>query len=207
MILQNKISEDSSFSYHWRCEALNITHIYFVDDLLLFCGNSPRAATILKNSLDEFFLLSGMMANSSKSFILSAGMNPDFTTSIRDIFGYSVGSLPINYLDAPLNSSKITDHDCKCLIEKMMTRIKSWTNRSLSFAGRLQLIQSVLMSMQNFWAGLFILPKKSIKKMEQLIRSFLWKGIELKHTGPKVTWADITCPKVEGGLASGRLKT
>ena len=87
-----------------------------------------------------------------------------------------------------------------------MARIKSWTNRSLSFAGRLQLIQSVLLSMQNFWAGLFILPKKSIKKMEQLIRSFLWKGIELKHTGAKVAWADITCPKVEGGLGIRKIE-
>ena len=173
MILQKKISEDNSFLYHWRCEALNITHICFADDLLLFCGDSPQTATILKDSLDEFFLLSGMVANNSKSFIISASVNPNFTSSIRDIFGYSVGSLPINYLGAPLLSSKITDHDCKCLVEKMVARNKSWTNRFLSFAGRLQLIQSILMSMQNFWAGLFILPKKSIKKMEQLICSFL----------------------------------
>ena len=161
MIIQKKISEDSSFIYHWRCEALNITHLCFADDLLLFCGNSTRSAYVIKNSLNEFFSLSGMVANNAKSFILSAGVHPSFTRSVQDIFGYSVGSLPINYLGAPLISSKITDHDCNCLLERMVARIKSWTNRFLSFAGRLQLIQSVLLSMQNFWAGLFILPKRS----------------------------------------------
>ena len=125
LIIQKKISEDRSFSYHWRCEALNITHIYFADDLLLFCGDSTHAATILKSSLDEFFSLSGMMANASKSFILAVGRNPNFTSSIRDIFGYPEGTLPINYLGVPLISSKFTDHDCKCLLEKMMARIKS----------------------------------------------------------------------------------
>ena len=87
-----------------------------------------------------------------------------------------------------------------------MARIKSWTNRFLSFAGRLQLIHSVLSNMQNYWASLFILPKRSIKQMEKLIRSFLWSGIELRHTGAKVAWADLTCPKSEGGLGIRRIE-
>ena len=60
--------------------------------------------------------------------------------------------------------------------------------------------------MQNYWAGLFILPKKSIKKLEQLIRSFLWNGIDLKHSSAKVSWADLTCPKSEGGLGIQKIE-
>ena len=42
--------------------------------------------------------------------------------------------------------------------------------------------------------------------MEQLVRSFLWKGVELKHTGAKVAWGDITYPKSEGGLGIWKIE-
>ena len=42
--------------------------------------------------------------------------------------------------------------------------------------------------------------------MEQLIHSFLWNGIELKHTGAIVAWADITCPKAEEGLGVKKIE-
>ena len=78
LILQKKISEDEAFSYHWRCEASRTTHICFADDLILFCGGSIHAATLIKRSLDTFFLCSGMEANCSKSVVLVAGDNPHF---------------------------------------------------------------------------------------------------------------------------------
>ena len=48
------------------------------------------------------------------------------------------------------------------------------------YAGRLQLIQSVLFSIQVYWAGLFILPKKVSAEIDQIFPAFLWKGTELK---------------------------
>ena len=117
-----------------------------------------------------------------------------------------MGSLPIKYLGVPLLSTNLTAADCKILIDNLMAQIKSWTNRFLSFAGRLQLIHSVLSNMQNYWANLFILPKRSIKQMEKLIRSFLWSGIEHRHTGAKVAWADLNCPKSEGGLGIRKIE-
>ena len=48
--------------------------------------------------------------------------------------------------------------------------------------------------------GLFILPKKVINQLDQLLRSFLWKGSDVKLKGAKVSWEMITCLKSEGGL-------
>ncbi|GJU13393.1 protein LAZ1 [Tanacetum coccineum] len=47
--------------------------------------------------------------------------------------------LPLKYLGFPLISSRLLNKDCKVLVEKAHNRIGDWKNKSLSFAGRLQL--------------------------------------------------------------------
>uniref|UniRef100_A0A5B7BDA2 Reverse transcriptase zinc-binding domain-containing protein n=1 Tax=Davidia involucrata TaxID=16924 RepID=A0A5B7BDA2_DAVIN len=54
--------------------------------------------------------------------------------------------------------------------------------------------------MQVYWASLFILPKKVIDQVEQNLRRFLWTGTEMKKSGAKVAWKDVTLPKEVGGL-------
>ena len=73
-------------------------------------------------------------------------------------------------------------------------------SKHLSYAGRLQLIISVLASIQVYWMGLFLLPKKVTHQLNQLFSSFLWSGHDLKSKGAKVSWDMITCLKSEGGL-------
>lgn len=92
------------------------------------------------------------------------------------------------------------------LVEKIRGRISSWTSRYLSYAGRLQLISSVLMSIVNFWASVFRLPSKCLMEIEQMGASFLWTGPDLKTAGAKVAWSEICKPKNEGGLGIRALK-
>lgn len=57
-----------------------------------------------------------------------------------------------------------------------MARMKSWTVKHLSYAGRFTLVKAVLTSMQNFWCQLFILPKKIMKEIQKLLKKHLWLG-------------------------------
>ena len=135
-----------------------------------------------------------------------AGDNTFFREEILALFGYSLGSMPIKHLGVPLISTSLSSVDCRRLIDKILARIQSWTTRFLSFAGRLQLILSVLYSLQNYWAGLFIFTRKVINEIEKLIRRFLWSGPDLKVHGSKVAWEDIATPKEEGGLGLRKLE-
>lgn len=92
------------------------------------------------------------------------------------------------------------------LLEKIRSRISTWTTRFLYYAGRLQLIKYVLMSIVNFWATAFRLPSQCSKEIEQLCSAFLWYGPSLKSTGAKVAWQYICKPKTEGGLGIRALK-
>jgi len=92
------------------------------------------------------------------------------------------------------------------LVNSITARLQSWTHRFLSFAGRLQLIRSVLHSIQAFWANVFFLPCSVINRIEQMFRQFLWKGPVMGPGGAKVSWCDVCLPKKEGGLGIRTLR-
>ncbi|KAL2246365.1 UNVERIFIED_CONTAM: Transposon TX1 uncharacterized protein [Sesamum indicum] len=73
-----------------------------------------------------------------------------------------------------------------------------WEGMSLSYAGRVQIIKSVLSAFNIYWASAFIQPKAIIKDVEKCLRRFLWKGTSM--TGyAKVAWKDVCKPVGEGG--------
>ncbi|KAL2223892.1 UNVERIFIED_CONTAM: hypothetical protein Sindi_3055700 [Sesamum indicum] len=88
----------------------------------------------------------------------------------------------------------------KPLLSKIDARIAGWEGMSLSYAGRVQIIKTVLSALSLYWASAFILPKAVIKEVEKRLRLFLWKGTS--GTGyAKVAWKDVC--KTDGGRGTG----
>ncbi|KAL0310456.1 UNVERIFIED_CONTAM: hypothetical protein Scaly_2926400 [Sesamum calycinum] len=111
---------------------------------------------------------------------------------IIDFLGFQAGSLPVKYLGVPLTSSRLTLAYCRPLNGHSFGRLES-------YAGRLQLIRSVLSTLHTYWASVFILPKGILKVIEGKMRKFLWQGLSGRGTA-KVAWEQICKPKDEGGL-------
>ncbi|XP_071687680.1 uncharacterized protein [Rutidosis leptorrhynchoides] len=110
-------------------------------------------------------------------------------------------------LGVPLISTRLYQKDFKGLIDSMRMKIDDWKNKFLSFTRRVQLIKSVLSSMQVYWSSVFILPDSVIKDMEKIMRGFLWCQGEMKKGKSKVKWSGVCLPKEEGGLGIKSLKT
>ncbi|KAK4384190.1 hypothetical protein Sango_3082900, partial [Sesamum angolense] len=98
-----------------------------------------------------------------------------------------------------LISARLSVADCQPLLQKIDSRIKGWEGVQLSFAGRVQLIKSVLISFEVYRAAAFILPKGIINEMIKRLRTFLWKGTSSSGY-PKVAWEAVCRPIEEGGL-------
>ncbi|KAL0455472.1 UNVERIFIED_CONTAM: LINE-1 retrotransposable element O protein [Sesamum latifolium] len=198
-ILQQMISTDPSFQFHWKCAELGLFQLGFADDLLLFCAANHDSIGLFQHGLDLFASLSGLHMNPAKSQLILSKAAHTERTQLLQLLGFQEGILPVHYLGLPLISSRFSLADCRPLLQKIDDRIHGWEGTFLSFAARVQLIKSVLMALSTYWAMDFVLPKGIINEIERWLRSFLWKGT----TGSgysKVAWARVYAPIEEGGL-------
>ncbi|GKA41349.1 putative reverse transcriptase domain-containing protein [Tanacetum coccineum] len=147
-----------------------------------------------------YYLTSGLVTSTYKGTAFFCNVPNHVKISILNIMPFAEGNLPVKYLGVPLISSRLLNKDCKVLVEKAKNRIEDWKNKSLSFAGRLQLCKSVISSLHVYWASVLIIPKGIIYDIQSLIRGFLWCNGEYKRGKAKVAWDDICLPKSEGGL-------
>lgn len=134
-----------------------------------------------------------------KSTIYLAGVSDLTSQEIKDRYQFDVGQLPVRYLGLPLVTKRLTAMDYNPLLEHIKKKIGSWTARYLSYAGRLNLITSVLRSICNFWLAAFRLPRECIREIDKLCSAFLWSGPDLNPHKARICWDSVCKPKIEGG--------
>ncbi|KAL0333137.1 UNVERIFIED_CONTAM: hypothetical protein Scaly_2215200 [Sesamum calycinum] len=197
LIPKQFIEQDGDFAYHWQCKDLGLFQLSFADDLLLLCKAEVRSVNLFRRGLDLFASLSGLHTNPLKSQLILSKAAHGIRTSLLDTLGFQEGHLPVRYLGLPLISSRLTILDCQPLLQKLDSRINGWEGVSLSFAGRVQLIKSVLIALEVYWARAFLLPKGVIKEIVKRLSTFLWKGTTTSGY-PKVAWDNVCKPIDEG---------
>ncbi|GJU97186.1 RNA-directed DNA polymerase, eukaryota, reverse transcriptase zinc-binding domain protein [Tanacetum coccineum] len=200
LLIKKNIEENVDFKYHFGCTNLNITHMCFADDLLVFCHGDSKSVKVIKKSLDEFSGYSGLLPNMQKSTIFFGGLSSAELQIILNIIPFTVGKLLVRYLGVPLITKQLSISDCKPLVNKVNAKVSDWKNKTISYAGRVQLITSVLSSMQNYWASVFLLPKQVIYEINKLLKGFLWCQDELTKGKAKVSWDAVCKPYNQEGL-------
>ncbi|XP_062086445.1 uncharacterized protein LOC133792554 [Humulus lupulus] len=130
------VGQHKDFKYHPRCEYLKLNHLCFADDLLLFSKGTFKAIYVLLRGFQLFTNSSSLQANKTKSAIFGVGLQEGDWNRIIDMTGFVRSNLPFEYLGMTISNTRISKVDCECLVEKMVKRIRSWSSRNLSFAGR-----------------------------------------------------------------------
>ncbi|XP_022014977.1 uncharacterized protein LOC110914496 [Helianthus annuus] len=205
-ILHHAVRIDSSFRFHNKCEKQQIINLCFADDLFLFARGEVNSARCIMTSLAKFTKMSGLVPSNQKSTIFFCNVTNHVKDSILELMPFVEGKLPVRYLGVPLISSRLGYNDCRVLVERLEKRITHWRNKLLSFAGRLQLIVSVLSSMHIYWSSVFMLPARIINELEACMRNFLWSQESSYSKGKaKVSWKAVCTPKYEGGLGIRRI--
>jgi hypothetical protein len=166
----------SGFNFHPKCQALGISHLGFADDILLLCRCDMASINILLQQLQVFGESSGLVINAAKSSIFFVGVSEDIKQAILNLSQFIEGSFPFKYLGVPLSPHRLLASQFSPLIHRLESTIQSWMGKFLSYAGRLELIKSVLHGMVQFWISIFPIPVVVINKITSLCRNFLWTG-------------------------------
>lgn len=167
--------------------------------MLLFSSGKVESIQTLRSVIDEFSNVSGLQLNDSKSVMFCARMD-DFAKDLAtEAMGIPLGELLFTYLGVPICSKRPSSADFRLLIDKLTRRVQSWTAKHLSYAGRLEITRVVLYGIYNFWAKVFLLPKKVFTEINSILRSYLWGGNDSNRKAP-IAWATVCRPKNEGGL-------
>ncbi|XP_074364383.1 uncharacterized protein LOC141705239 [Apium graveolens] len=195
--LLNKVPPE--FHYHWRCKEMGLTHLFFADDVLFFSHGSQESVMHILNSINKFSTWSGLTPSINKSNSYLCNCDSNFTNWF-DTLLIPRGTFPVRFLGVPLITTQLCVNDCMPLINRITSKLNSWTSLLLSLAGRTLLIKSVILSLEAFWCNHFILPTTVHANIQSLLTRFLWRGNINQKGGAKLSWQTVSLPREEGGL-------
>lgn len=140
---------------------INLTHLLFVDDILLFDRGTRRDIDCLYRGLNMFKTTTGMVINLQK---LAASFFHIEDTYLRYMTGFfPIQALEISegikYLGFFLKPNDYRKSDWKWLIGKLEKILMLWSNKWLSRADRLTLVKSVLEAIPVYWMSIAWIPK------------------------------------------------
>jgi len=162
----------------------SLSHILFVDDILIFLNGSFRDSYYFKNILSLFCKATGMMPNYDKPTIIfvSCLQNEERYASQQFAFVRKELDTGLKYMGFKLKPNGYCIIDWAWLIAKIESRINTWKQHWLSRAGRLTLIKSVLEAILVYWMTLAWIPKGILNKIQQICCRFLWRGQNVGRT-------------------------
>lgn len=121
---------------------------------------------------------------------------------IMRITGFCKGNLPFRNLGIPLSSKKLSNNQCLVLADKIGAKLSHWSSHMLSYASRVQLVNSIIFGSVNYW--LSCLPLQGvIKCIEAKYRSFVWSEKDSVTRKSPVEWEKVCLPRNLGGLGLG----
>lgn len=147
------------------------------------------------------------LVNYHKSCLVPINLDTTRATALANAFGCLVGSFPFTYLGLPMGLTKPQVKDYAPLICRIERRLTA-SSQFLSYAGRLQLVNSVLSSLPTYYMCTLKLPVTVMEIIDKHRKNCLWRGSDFRKKGYNLaSWNLVRAPKDKGGLGVINLST
>lgn len=166
----------------------------------MFSRGDTKYVELVMEKFLEFSKATRLVVNPQKCKAYYGGVNDKPKNNIQHITSYVEGKLPFRYLGIPLTAKKLSTNHYLKLVEKLVNRIKHWSNALPSHACHTQLIRSVLFATTNYWLQCIPLSEMVIKKVEAVCQSFLKTSKVDVSCKSHVAWKNGCEPNTFGGL-------
>lgn len=107
-LLKEKVL-NPQFSFHPKCEFINLSSLTFADDLFILSKTDPTSVKVMKEALEKFRVLSRLQPILQEYEIFTSEINSQEKDKITEISSINLGSLPMKYLRAPFITGKLSD--------------------------------------------------------------------------------------------------
>ncbi|GFY93058.1 hypothetical protein Acr_08g0014540 [Actinidia rufa] len=143
---------------------------------MLFSRGDVESVQLLMNKMRRFGDCSGLRVSMEKSNLYAAGISRDDLEAIKFISGFSEGRFPFRYLGLPVASTKLTIAQFHPFTDRIAGYLNAWAGMKLSYAGRCELIRSILQGVECFWLASLYIPAGIRDRLIRMCRNFLWGG-------------------------------
>ena len=117
------------------------SHLFFVDDLLLFAKVNESNCFSVKEAVDEFCMMSSQKFNNLKSKVFfSPNIDKDRRVDLCNILGFSLTTNLGSYLGFPLRHAGSSNQDFNFILDRVQHKLVGWKANLLSLVGRRVLI-------------------------------------------------------------------
>ncbi|XP_057248933.1 uncharacterized protein LOC104886993 [Beta vulgaris subsp. vulgaris] len=177
-----------------------ISHLFFADDAVLFFKATTNSCTKVSRLLARFCMISGQMLSLTKSYVkFSPNIPQGMLTEYKSILKLEATSSMGTYLGTPVDIQRKKTQHFTYLLDKISQRITAWSHTPLSQAGKVILINSVLIASIAHILFVFLLPTTIANKVDAMVSRFFWA----KPSGKGIAWRRkdiLNMPKGAGGL-------
>ncbi|KAK8663925.1 hypothetical protein V6N13_083730 [Hibiscus sabdariffa] len=179
-LINMAISNDFIFGFRVGNPPVVISHIQFVDDLILFCGDNETQIRNVVRILRGFEVMSGLKVNLSKSKMPAINVDDKLIDYWASLFHCKKENFSTLYLGLPLSNSK--------------NSLQFWNH----IVG-ITLIKYVLSNLPVYYKSIFPMPASICSLLSKDIAKIIWGSMD-HHAVHWINWKTDCLPKDLGGL-------
>ncbi|XP_057432140.1 uncharacterized protein LOC130724887 [Lotus japonicus] len=194
-----KLKKFSGFKVGGK-ESVEVSLLQFADDTIFLGEASLQNTVVIKCVLRCFELISDLKVNFNKSKLATISQLSSERLQYAAILHCKLMEVPFTYLGLSVAGCSRRSKIWEPVIQKFKAKLSAWRMKSISFGGRICLIQSVLSALALYYLSFFRMPPGVIKICNGIMRNFLWGGGGERRRIAWVSWSSICKPKDVGGL-------
>lgn len=186
------VKKDKGIQGFNRTEGEQVKIFQYADDINIMVKDERSIEKVITH-LKTYELASGSKVNYNKSEIMYCG-NVEKTKN-RWGFREAKEELKILGIYVGKNEEIARDKSWAEIVKKMNNRINLWRARGLRLRGKVTVINALVLSLINHVLKVYDLPNWALRKINDLVSTFLWKG-----KSNLVSQKTMILNKKEGGL-------